>query len=118
METDNSSGPQSIGGGPLSGFSAMSPLSPQTETSPLTPTSAARSTLPSSLNFPSVLRFLQAEFRRFEVKRSEWELERAELKVSGSIAGSRRVNGPSILLVAANYHDFEYSSRRCSTYPP
>jgi len=31
--------------------------------------------------FPSVLQFLQSEWRRFERDRNEWDIERAEMKV-------------------------------------
>jgi striatin 1/3/4 len=31
---------------------------------------------------PGVLHFLQAEWRRYERDRNEWEIERAEMKVS------------------------------------
>jgi hypothetical protein len=31
--------------------------------------------------FPSVLNYLQSEWRRFERERSEWEIEKAEIKV-------------------------------------
>jgi len=31
--------------------------------------------------FPSVLQFLQSEWRRFERDRNEWDIEKAEMKV-------------------------------------
>ena len=40
------------------------------------------------LDFPAVLNFLHAEWRRFERERTEWELECADLKVF--IQDSRR----------------------------
>jgi len=32
--------------------------------------------------FPSVLQFLQSEWRRFERDRNEWDIEKAEMKVT------------------------------------
>ena len=44
--------------------------------------------------FPSVLQFLQSEWRRFERDRNEWDIEKAEMKV--------KKGSPSAGLTCAN----------------
>lgn len=39
-------------------------------------------------SIPGILHFLQHEWARFEVERAQWDVERAELQVSGGAASS------------------------------
>jgi striatin 1/3/4 len=57
-----------------------------TGTSTLQSTSTPEANQPNpmmNLSLPKVLHFLQAEWRKFEMERNTWEIERSELQVRG-----------------------------------
>jgi hypothetical protein len=51
------------------------------------------------MNLASVLHYLQSEWRRWERDRNEWEIERAEMRVSTVIPHSGRLNALLIAMI-------------------
>lgn len=77
---DNSSSISQNHNGPLSGGANVSVTNDKHQTSDNTSGSGAKDLKPQ-YSMPGILHFIQHEWARFELDRSQWELDRAEFQV-------------------------------------
>ena len=81
-------GSQNGTGGSLSGAISMMTKQQQDE-----------SGMRPQYSMPGILHFLQTEWARFEMERSQWEVERAELQVKTHLNALIYVNENSMLII-------------------